>query len=285
MPELPEVESLVVGLRPCLVGRRVVGVEIRWPGAIATPAPEVFTQALCGRTITAVERRGKFLSFALPPDTLLVHLRMTGRLQARDLPDPLLERDPHTHARFTLDDGLRLYYCDVRKFGRLYLVADAAQVTGWLGPEPLATDFTAEMWAERLNGHRRQIKPLLLDQRFIAGLGNIYVDESLWRAEVHPARRSDTLTGDETRRLYEAMRAVLTDAVRCKGTTLRDYRGARDEPGRFREQLAAYGRAGEPCRRCGQPIVRTVLGGRGTHFCPHCQRLDSEADPTTGDGP
>lgn len=274
MPELPEVESLAAGLRRCLVGRRVVEVEVRWPGAIATPAPEAFAQGLRGRAIGAVERRGKFLSIAVPPDTLLVHLRMTGRLQARDLPDPLLEGDRHTHARFILDDGLLLYYSDVRKFGRLYLVADAALVTGDLGPEPLAEELTPQAWAERLRAHRRQLKPLLLEQRFIAGLGNIYVDESLWRAGLHPARRSHTLTDDEARRLYEAMRCVLAEAVQHRGTTLRDYRGARNEPGEFRQRLAVYGRAGEPCRRCGQPIARVVLGGRGTHLCPHCQRLD-----------
>jgi formamidopyrimidine-DNA glycosylase len=277
MPELPEVESIVVGLRHCLVGRQLLDVEIRWPGAIATTGPDAFRQALRGRTVTAVERRGKFLAFSLPPYALVVHLRMTGRLQARDVPEPALEQDPHMHLRFTFDHGL-LYYGDVRKFGRLYLVEDAAEVTGGLGPEPLSPAFTNALWAAQLAAHRRQIKPLLLDQHFVAGLGNIYVDESLWLAGLHPARRSHTLRADEAQRLYDAMRSVLTRAVQFKGATLRDYRGVRNEPGEFRAHLMVYGRAGEPCRRCGQSIVRIVLGSRGTHLCPACQRIEEPGD-------
>lgn len=284
MPELPEVESIVVGLRARLLGQRLTDIQVRWPGAVDAPtsealAPEALVQRLRGKVLAAVERRAKYILFSFPPWALLVHLRMTGRLLLCAVPDADLEQNKHMHVRFAFDRDL-LYYCDPRKFGRLYLVADAAERLAMLGPEPLAPEFTSELLAERLRAHRRQLKPLLLDQRFVAGLGNIYVDESLWLARLHPTRRSHTLTAPEVRALHAALRSVLARAVERKGTTLRDYRGANNEPGEFGAQLVVYGHAGDPCPRCGQPVVRIVVGNRGTHLCPLCQDNDGESHLT-----
>jgi len=284
MPELPEVETVARGLRASLVGRTIVGVEVRWTRSIIPPDPVAFVRRLSGQVVTGVGRRGKWVVIALNGgETLLVHLRMTGRLMLEpgggygkspygggECPD-----DRHARVLFFLDDGRCLRFSDVRKFGRLWLVDDPAGVLDELGPEPLGDDFTATRLREMLARRRGRIKPLLLNQRFLAGLGNIYTDETLWRASIHPLRRADSLSPIEVRRLHRAMRSVLRAAIVNDGTTLPDaaYQQPDGRSGQFASRLAVYGRAGQPCPRCGTTIERTRVGQRGTHFCPRCQLL------------
>lgn len=272
MPELPEVEHIRQGLDAFLPGRRIERIVITWPGVLATHAPDTFARAVLGLTFGSVSRRGKYLILRLAPYELLIHLRMTGRILAAETIQPEWEEHPHVRAIFGLDGGARLYMRDLRKFGRISLVADAGTIVGRLGPEPLAADLSLERFSQMLSEHRRQLKPLLLDQHAIAGLGNIYVDEVLWMARLHPLRRSNTLQDLEIRLLYDALQSVLGEAVGHGGTTLRDYRGADDREGAHQNSLSAYGRTGQPCPRCSTPIVRIVVGQRGTHLCPVCQQ-------------
>ena len=270
MPELPEVETVARGLR-AVVGRRFVGVEVLWDRTIAEPSAAAFVERLVGRRIEATGRRGKWIVVDLTGgDTLLVHLRMTGRLLIEPSDAPV---DRHARVLFTLDGGQRIRFSDQRKFGRMVLTDDPSQVLGDLGPEPLGDDFTAEQFREMMARRRGRIKPLLLNQRFLAGLGNIYVDEALWRAGIHPLRCADTLQAPEIDRLHTAIQAVLRQALASGGTTLDDtqYVGADGEPGAFAQQLRIYGRAEEPCQRCGTTIERIRVGQRGTRFCPVCQ--------------
>ncbi len=271
MPELPEVETLARELRGALIGRRVVGVEVRWPRTVAGPDPETFARRLTGRRIREIGRRGKWLLLCLDEgDWLLVHLRMSGRLvvESADAPE-----DSHTRVVFHLDDGRRLRFSDPRKFGRMALVDDPGAVLGDLGPDPLDPALTPERLAGMLRGRRVRLKPLLTDQRFLAGLGNIYADEVLWEAGLHPLRCADTLTLEETARLHGAIRQVLEEAIACRGTTLPDRRYVLPDgrPGEFAPHLAVYGREGQPCPRCGAPIIRTRVGGRSARYCPRCQ--------------
>lgn len=268
MPELPEVENYRRDLQEALVGRRFTGVSVTWPRQIATPDVETFVSRLPGQTVQAVERRGKFLIFRLAQDVLLIHLRMSGRLLLVPVDTP---SDPHVHVRFRLDQVDELRFRDPRKFGRLYLVDDPQRVVGKLGPEPLAEDFTPQRFAMMLAGRRGRIKPLLLNQAFLAGLGNIYTDEALYLARVHPLRAANTLTQEEVKRLHAAIRATLQRAIDQRGTSFDPaYRDLWGDPGVYRRVV--YGRAGEPCPRCETPIQRIVVGQRGTYVCPVCQR-------------
>ena len=272
MPELPEVETVARGLRTLLVGSTIAGVEVRWARSVVPPDPSVFAGRLMGQTVTGVERRGKWVVIALSGgETLLVHLRMTGRLVLES--EECLD-DRHLRVALLLDDGRRLHFSDARKFGRMVLTAQPQDVLDELGPEPLAEGFTPERFGEMLAQRRGHVKSLLLDQRFLAGLGNIYTDEALWRACIHPLRQADTLTSDEVQGLHQAIQAVLRAAIAGGGTTLEDaaYRQADGQSGEFAEQLAVYGRAGQPCLRCGATIERIEVGQRGTHFCQRCQR-------------
>ncbi len=273
MPELPEVEYIRQGLNAALPGQAIEHVEILWPGVVATHTAEAFKQAVEGLRFGPVGRRGKYLILALPPHDLVIHLRMTGRLYICESAVPEWESHPHVRAVFTLAGGGRLYMRDLRKFGRMYLVADANSIIGTLGPEPLDNALSAERLRQILVGHHRQIKPLLLDQHTVAGLGNTYVDESLWLAGLHPLRISDSLTATEVAALHQAIRSVLKAALAHGGTTMRDYRGPDDEQGAHQFSLAVYGRTGQPCPRCGSTITRMVVGQRGTHVCPACQPL------------
>ncbi|HIE37919.1 MAG TPA: bifunctional DNA-formamidopyrimidine glycosylase/DNA-(apurinic or apyrimidinic site) lyase [Anaerolineae bacterium] len=271
MPELPEVETIAQGLREA-VGRRIVGAEVRWARTIAAPDPTVFVQRLVGRRLLGGGRRGKWLVIRLEGgDHLLIHLGMSGRLVLE--PEGVGE-ERYARVLLMLDDGRRVRFSDPRKFGRAVLTVDPEEVLEGLGPEPLGEAFTPERLREMLAGRRARLKPLLLNQRFLAGLGNIYTDEALWRARVHPLRRSDTLSGEEVLRLHRAIREVLAEAIDRRGTTLEDrgYVGADGRPGTFNRELAVYGRVGRPCPRCGTPIERIVVGGRGTHLCPRCQQ-------------
>ncbi len=271
MPELPEVETVARGLRESLIARTIIGVTVDWPRTVARPPLEEFRQRVVGRQVVSVGRRGKYVVIGLDRGHLLIHLKMSGHLQVVPASEPL---DKHTHTLFDLDDGQQLRFQDTRKFGRVYLVDDPQQVTAALGPEPLADDFTLDDFRQRLARRSGRLKSLLMDQRFLAGIGNIYADEALFAAQLHPLRKADSLAPDEQARLYEAVRSVLRRAVASRGTTLGDggYRDTRGQAGAFQDQIAVYGRTGKPCPSCEAPVERLVIGGRSSHFCPQCQK-------------
>lgn len=273
MPELPEVEITARGLRGRIVGRRVDVVgAIDWPRMLPNVTPDVMEAALVGRSIEAVDRRGKYLLLGLDDDRWLVfHRKMSGNLVLRDAS---MAPARHTHLALQLDDGTRLDFVDPRKFGRVYLFGGRAALDAFLaarlGPEPLADLTVAELGA-RLRGRRGRLKALLLDQRFLAGIGNLYADEILWDAKLHPERPAGTLTSTDQRALLEATRRVLTEAIRRRGTSFSDYVDDAGERGHNQGFLQVYGRAGRPCRRCERPIERRVVAQRGTWLCPECQ--------------
>ena len=273
MPELPEVETIKRTLSPYLQGQRIARVTIHHPGVIATPSPASFSRLLTGREILGLNRRGKFLLFHLADAyCLLAHLRMTGRLVLADGAAPLV---PHTHVVFTLAGGATLRWVDTRRFGRLYLVKEEEVENtagiGELGPEPLDPSFDAPALAAILAGRSRPLKSVLLDQRLVAGLGNIYADEALFAAGLDPRRPAVSLNPEEIARLHRAISAVLEQGIANHGTSIRDYVDGSGRQGSNQEHLQVYGRTGQPCPRCGQPLERVRLGGRSTHFCPRCQ--------------
>lgn len=281
MPELPEVEYIARSLDARLPGHTVRDARVRWERTLATHDPDSFRTTITGLTFRSVGRRGKFLLLELPPYWLIIHLRMTGRVYYCPAPQPDWEEHRHVHLLLELDDDARLYLHDIRKFGRAYLTYDPQDVVGGLGVEPLSPELTPERLADLLQSRRRQIKPLLLDQRVLAGLGNIYVDEALWAAAIHPLTRSDTLTDEQIVALHGSLRGILKAAIAHGGTTLRDYRGPCDESGQHQFALAVYGRAQAPCLRCGTLIERTVVAQRGTHYCPACQPPPPAQEETT----
>ncbi|MCX6072569.1 MAG: bifunctional DNA-formamidopyrimidine glycosylase/DNA-(apurinic or apyrimidinic site) lyase [Chloroflexi bacterium] len=271
MPELPEVETIARRLRdgwseaPALPGKRIASVTLRWPRHIAIPSAARFRRSIAGNCVHDVRRRGKYLVFPLDRGTLLIHLKMSGDLQ---LVSPGTAPDPYDRTVFYLDDGWELRFSDARKFGKAYLVDNPERVLARLGPEPLERAFTWEVLGGILRSHRRALKPLLLDQASVAGLGNIYVDEALHRARLHPLRRSDTLSEAEVRALWRGIRLSLQRGLRHHGASIDwVYRG-----GDFQNHFRVYQRTGEPCPECGTPIERLVIGQRGTHICPACQR-------------
>jgi formamidopyrimidine-DNA glycosylase len=278
VPELPEVETVRAQLEPSLKGRRFDEVEI-FDGRLTRPFdPEAVAAELRGERVAALERRGKYLVFRFESGRgLLVHLRMTGGFRhARrgELPD-----DPHRRAVVTLDDGSDLGYRDVRRFGTWLLLEPdevGAYLADRLGEEPFARGFTSRSLARRLAGRRAPIKAALLDQRTLAGMGNIYVDEALWRARIHPLRPAGELDKAEVRRLHRAVRRSLEAGIARQGATLRDYATPDGESGSMQEEFRVYGREGEPCERCGTPIEKIRVGGRGTSYCPHCQPRERE---------
>ena len=270
MPELPEVETFVRALRRPLVGRTIVAARNDWPRHIAAPPPDELAARIAGRRIEAIDRRGKYLVFSLSDDeNLIIHLKMTGHLSVVPADTPT---DPYAHTVFALDDGRELRFRDPRKFGRVYLVRDPAQVVGPLGPEPLTDDFTTGELAARLAGRRRVLKPLLLDQTFIAGIGNIYADEALFDAGLLPTRRSETLSDEEIAALHAAIRKVLALGIEREGASISTYVKADGQKGDMQNAVAVFRRTGQTCYACGGPIERIVLGGRSTHYCPGCQR-------------
>ena len=292
MPELPEVETMARDLAPLLAGATITDAWWDWPAAIRHPDASLFRQAIVGRQVLGVGRRAKWLLFDLSGDVVLaLQVKMTGQLFV--LPEGT-RHDRHVHLRLTLDagpvaggeehDGPRwLLFRDVRKFGRVGLYRRAADGTvlgaddedalfSAHGPEPLDDDFTVRRFRERLRRRRGRLKTTLLDQSFIAGVGNIYADESLWRARLHPLRSAGALNPAQERRLYEAIRAVLAEAISRRGSSVDDYT-APEGDGEMQEHLVAYQRTGQPCRRCGRAIRRFELAARGTHFCSWCQRL------------
>ena len=270
MPELPEVETYARDLRRLLSGRSILGAWVDWPNQVPFQTPQELDERIAGQRVRTVGRRGKFLTMPLSRDWLIVHLRMSGRLEVGPALDP---PDEHAHVVFQLDGNEQLRLHAPRKFARVYLVDDPDWVLGKLGPEPLDDAFTAEVLAERLRGRRARLKPLLLDQSFVAGLGNIYVDESLWLSRLHPLRTADSLAVDDVRRLHRAIRDTLANAIRARGTSLADgaYRDLTGNYGEMQGSLAVVQRRDRPCPRCGRPVVRMVVAGRGTYVCQSCQ--------------
>ncbi|MHB8577335.1 MAG: bifunctional DNA-formamidopyrimidine glycosylase/DNA-(apurinic or apyrimidinic site) lyase [Dehalococcoidia bacterium] len=271
MPELPEVETIRRGLEPVLTGRTIRGVRFTPEGErlLRGVQAESFRDYVTGRRIIGAERRGKYLLFPLDDGRYFVaHLRMTGRMEV----EPSATADGRFfRAALLLDDGNELRWRDVRRFGTWDVADGLDELNRRLGPEPLEDAYTPLLLEAVCRGRRAPIKSVLLDQRRVAGLGNIYVDEALFRARVHPTRPAGSLDGCEIERLHESLRAVLRKGLENFGTTLRDFVNAYGEEGRNQEHLQVYGRKGEPCFVCGTPVERIVVGGRGTHYCPSCQ--------------
>jgi formamidopyrimidine-DNA glycosylase len=269
MPELPEVETAVRALRKPLVGRTVTGMQNDWDKHLATPSLPDFRQRIAGKIVRSVDRRGKFLVFNMSEgETMLVHLKMTGHLAVVPAGEAA---DKHVHTAFELDNGAELRFRDERKFGRVYLLQDPQTVLGQLGPEPLDDSFTPEVLHRLLQGRKRILKPLLLDQTFIAGIGNIYADEALYYAEIRPTRISNSLSEAESQALHANIQKALNLGISREGASIDNYRKPDGSRGEMQDVLVAYGRTGEPCERCGGIIERIVLGSRSTHFCPNCQ--------------
>lgn len=266
MPELPEVETIVRRLRDDLIGREILSADLLWKGTLAIPEPAHFKKNIVGQSIESVNRRAKYIVLPLSVDTLLIHLRMSGDILIRDEGEPV-----HKHDRLILhlSGGRYLAFSNMRKFGRVWFTPTPEDILGKLGPEPLNDNFTAEILYERLQQYKRQIKPLLLDQTFLAGMGNIYTDEALHLAGLHPLAKSDLIRRKQAKILWRSIREVLEEGIRRNGTSIDwIYRG-----GDFQNYLKVYGRTDEPCLGCGTLIQRITVGQRGTHFCPQCQKF------------
>lgn len=276
MPELPEVQTVVNDLLAAgIVGATLARADVFWPRSVAMPSAEEFCQRLAGQTIADIWRRAKYIIIDFASgEHLLIHLRMSGRLHFADPAEP---RTKHEHIVLDLDRGRQLRFHDPRKFGRMYLARTVDDVVGKLGVEPLSGDFTATLLLARLHEHRRLLKPLLLDQTFLAGLGNIYADEALWEAKLHPRRLSDTVSPQETEALYGAIQHVLRRGIEYGGTTLghgkSNFYSIDGQQGRHSNALQVFRRTGQPCPRCQTPIERIIVGQRSTHICPACQTL------------
>ena len=273
MPELPEVETVRRQIASILAGARVQQALIFDPRLVRPFAPDLVAAEIVGERVTTVDRRGKYLIVRFESGlALLIHLRMTGSFRVGTA-GGLADDDPHRRAVLKLDNGSDGTYRDVRRFGTWELFQPAEldeYLAARLGPEPLGA-FPARILAQRLAARRTSLKAALLDQRTVAGLGNIYVDEALWHAQLHPLRPASGLTADETGRLHRTMRKVLRLGIKRQGASLRDYATPSGEAGGMQLEFHAYGRGGEPCDRCGTPIAKTRVAGRGTWYCPRCQ--------------
>ena len=275
MPELPEVQTIVDDLRDAgFIGAVITRARVYWPRTIAVPEPVDFCRRIKNRRIEDLKRRGKYIVFTLSgPLFLLVHLRMTGRFF---LSREGVGRSSHEHVILSIDGGTQLRFHDVRKFGRMWLVRRTEAILGRLGPEPMDRRFTAAELFKRTRRRRRRLKPLLLDQSFLSGLGNIYVDEALWEACLHPEQRASHLSPDDVRRLHRAVRKVLRRGIRHAGTTFSSGMGGfasiRENRGENSRHLKVFRRTTRPCSRCGEPIQRIVVAQRSTHFCAVCQK-------------
>lgn len=276
MPELPEVETIVAELRSAgIIGQKITGSIIRWPPLIKGHSVSGFKKLIHGSRIRGIARRGKFIVITLSNRIfLLIHLRMSGQfsLVAADR-----KRESHQHIILQLGDKRELRYRDTRKFGRWQLTSDPSKILGMLGPEPLEKSFSPRELVSRIKAHHRQLKPFLLDQRMIAGLGNIYADEALWEARLHPRRLSNSLDERESSDLYKAIRCVLRRAIRNKGTSLGtgmgNYYRPGEKSGRNQNKLKVSRHSGSLCPRCGAVIIRMLVGQRATYICAKCQRL------------
>jgi formamidopyrimidine-DNA glycosylase len=264
MPELPEVETIARKLKPGLVSKTILSADLRWARTLAFPSPKKFKQEIKGQSILDVGRRAKYLIIRLSDFELLLHLRMSGDLFLRD---STIRAEPHDRLVLKLSDGKSLVFNDTRKFGRVWFTDKPEEVLGKLGPEPLDGDFTIRWLHAALHNKHRQLKPLLLDQTFVAGLGNIYTDEALHFAKIHPLALSDSLTKKQAEALHQAIHHVLNEGILRNGASFDwVYRG-----GEFKFRV--YGRADKECPVCGTKIKRILVGQRSTHYCPKCQKL------------
>ena len=275
MPELPEVQVLVDDLNSAgIAGRTITSARVFWPKTIATSSPQTFRRRIKDHTITAIRRRGKFLVFDLTPTNhLMIHLRMSGRLH---LVPADAKRSKHEHVILCMDNGRQIRFHDTRKFGRMYLTQHTDRILGHLGIEPLDPVFKARLFKQMLRSRKRQIKPLLLDQTFVAGLGNIYVDEALWDAFIHPQQPASTLTDTQISALHRAIPKVLKRGLKNLGTSLgtgrANFYSVARRKGRNQDQLNVFRRTGHPCPRCKTPLERITVAQRSTHICPKCQK-------------
>lgn len=274
MPELPEVETVRKTLQELVNNKTIDQVSVFWPKMIKHPVEHTqFIDALTGQKIIDVGRRGKFLIIYTNDFALVSHLRMEGKYGLFPKEEPI---DKHTHVIFHFSDGTELRYKDVRKFGTMHLYIKGQEFDilplSQLGPEPLSLEFTTELLANNLAKTKRHIKAALLDQKNVVGLGNIYVDEALFRSRIHPERRADTLSDEEITTLYKEIIATLSEAVEKGGSTIRSYVNSQGQIGMFQLELFVYGRKGEECKACGSFLERIISGGRGTVFCPTCQK-------------
>jgi formamidopyrimidine-DNA glycosylase len=272
MPELPEVETFRRYLlqgdsgAPSILGKKITSAELLWEGTLAEPEPEEFLFRIQGQFVTGIGRRGKNLLINLSRDSLIIHLRMSGELVVEEQINPI---GKHYRLILNFNDGYRLAFNNIRKFGRVWFTEDPSRIIGNLGPEPLGDDFTSETFQVLLHSHSRQLKYFLLDQEMIAGLGNIYTDESLFRAKLNPTRKSDSLSGTESRRLWESIREVLREGIQNQGSSIDwMYQG-----GDYQKYLSVYNLEGQPCKRCKTPISRIKIAQRSTYYCPNCQPL------------
>ncbi len=274
MPELPEVETVVRGLEDRILGARIIETEIQENKIVGYPKPELFKSRSEDLIIEGLKRRGKFIIIKLTGAVeLVIHLRMTGKLLIKDRKEEIAK---HTHVIFRFDDGRDLRFNNVRKFGRVYLVDESSRTQAGnlvqLGPEPLESDFTLDKFIKLLANRRGQLKPLLMKQEFIAGLGNIYTDEILFEAGIAPDRKADSLSETEIKKLYYAIQEVLQRGIKFCGTTVSDYVNCDGEQGSFQEKLQVYQKGGESCPACSSDIIKEKIGGRATHYCPVCQQ-------------
>jgi len=264
MPELPEVETFARQLKPELIGKTIISADLRWNRTLATPSPKKFKEQIQGQKILDIGRRAKYLIIKLKDYNLIIHLRMSGDLLIRN---STIRPSKHDRLIIKLSGNKSLAFNDTRKFGRVWLTANPIDVLGKLGPEPFSKAFTPEWLYEALHSKHRQLKPLLLDQTFVAGLGNIYTDEALHIARLHPAAGSDSVNRKQAQVLHEAIRTVLKQGIRNNGASIDwAYRG-----GQFQHYFRVYDQEGQPCPRCGTQIQKIIIGQRGTHICPRCQ--------------
>lgn len=275
MPELPEVETIRKTLERFVLNKQIEDITVHWPKIIKQPDDiDHFKQLLIHQTFQSIERRGKFLLFYLDDVVLVSHLRMEGKYRVVEAAEPITK---HTHVIFHFTDSLELRYDDVRKFGTMHVFPIGRELQEkpllQLGPDPFEAAYTFDYLYDKLQRTTRVIKAALLDQTIIAGLGNIYVDETLFLAQVHPERRANTLSEAEVKRIYEQASIVLSKAVAQGGTTIRSYVDGEGEMGMFQQQLFVYGQEEKACQHCGDTIEKMKTAGRGTHICPSCQRL------------
>ena len=273
MPEMPEVEQVRKTLTPHIQGKTITNIEIYLDRLIQHPTPEAFIKGLVGKTILDVGRKGKYLVLKTgASQELIVHLRMTGALIAQPEEAPIPK---YAKIKFELTDGINMWFTDIRTFGTLYLVTDGdAYIEGYetLGPEPLSSGFTVEYLAPLAAKSRKPIKTFILDQKIIAGLGNIYADECLALSKIMPTRLANTLSQDEIVQLCSAINAVIAQGIRNRGTTFRDYKDGEGNKGDNQNHLLVYSRSGKPCKSCGTALVQIKVGGRGSVYCPVCQK-------------
>ncbi|MCT2537191.1 DNA-formamidopyrimidine glycosylase [Aquibacillus koreensis] len=274
MPELPEVETIRKTLRQLVLNKTIKEVSVFWPKMIKQPDDvEIFKQMLEGQTILEIGRKGKFLLFELTDYILVSHLRMEGKYGVFNEKESVLK---HTHVVFHFTDGHELRYNDVRKFGTMHLFEKGEELTNkplsQIGPDPFEESFHFDTFYEKVKKSERAIKNILLDQTVIAGLGNIYVDETLYKAGIHPLRKGNSLSKEEAERIQRYATETLAEAVEQGGTTIRSYVNSQGQIGMFQQQLFVYGQENKPCKNCGSPIEKMKVNGRGTHLCLTCQK-------------